>query len=124
MKLFKSNNCREKGAVAVEFALILPVLVLLLFGIIEFGRAYNAYVTVTHAAREGARLAAVGDFDTQVVEERAYPLDVTVEGPTYPNGNVHGEPVEVSVSYPYQLQIPLWGSLNFDLSSTGVMRIE
>lgn len=51
----------ERGAVAVEFALVLPILVALLLGIVEFGRAYNAQVTVTHAAREAARTMAVED---------------------------------------------------------------
>ncbi|MFD1214474.1 TadE/TadG family type IV pilus assembly protein [Arthrobacter sp. GCM10027362] len=49
----------ERGAVAVEFALILPILVALLLGIMEFGLAYNAQITVTGAAREGARAMAV-----------------------------------------------------------------
>lgn len=52
---------RDRGAVAIEFALLLPVLLLLLFGIIDFGRALNASITLTQAAREGARLAAVAD---------------------------------------------------------------
>ena len=49
----------DRGAVAVEFALLLPVLVLLVFGLIDFGRVLNAQITVTQAAREGARLAAL-----------------------------------------------------------------
>lgn len=49
----------ERGAAAVEFALVLPVLVLVLLGIVEFGRAYNAQITVTSAAREGARVMAI-----------------------------------------------------------------
>ena len=51
----------DRGAVAVEFALLLPVLVLLVFGIIDFGRILNAQITVTQAAREGARLAALAN---------------------------------------------------------------
>ena len=51
--------CGEGGAALVEFAVILPVLILLVFGTIEFGRAYNAKVTLTHAAREGVRSLAV-----------------------------------------------------------------
>ncbi|MCL6650418.1 MAG: pilus assembly protein, partial [Chloroflexi bacterium] len=39
----------------VEFALILPVLVLLIFGLIDFGRMFQAYVTIQHAAREAGR---------------------------------------------------------------------
>lgn len=49
----------ERGAAAVEFALILPILVSLLIGIVEFGRAYNAQITLTAAAREGARVMAI-----------------------------------------------------------------
>lgn len=53
------NDRSERGAVAVEMALLLPVLVLLLLGIMEFGRAYNAQVTLTNAARDGARAMAI-----------------------------------------------------------------
>jgi Flp pilus assembly protein TadG len=49
----------DRGAVAVEFALILPILIVLVFGIIDFGRAFNAQVTLSQAAREGARVAAL-----------------------------------------------------------------
>lgn len=49
----------ERGAVAVEFALLLPILVALLLGIIEFGLAFNSQLQVTNAAREGARAAVV-----------------------------------------------------------------
>ncbi|MDO5865652.1 MULTISPECIES: TadE/TadG family type IV pilus assembly protein [Paenarthrobacter] len=49
----------ERGAVAVEMALLLPVLLLILIGVIEFGRALNVQVSLTEAAREGARYAAV-----------------------------------------------------------------
>jgi Flp pilus assembly protein TadG len=51
---------RERGAAAVEFALLLPILLIVVFGLIDFGRALNAQVTLTEAAREGARLAALG----------------------------------------------------------------
>jgi len=43
----------------VEFALLLPLLLLIIFGIIDFGRALNAQITLTQAAREGARLASL-----------------------------------------------------------------
>jgi Flp pilus assembly protein TadG len=49
----------ERGAVAVELALVLPILLVLVFGVIDFGRAFNAQETLTQAAREGSRLAAV-----------------------------------------------------------------
>ena len=50
---------RDRGAAAVEFALVLPVLLLILFGIIDFGRMLNAQLTVNEAAREGARAMAL-----------------------------------------------------------------
>ncbi len=55
------RKARDRGATAVEFALVLPLLLLLVCGIIDFGRALNAQITLTQAAREGARLEALGD---------------------------------------------------------------
>ncbi|WP_255768018.1 TadE/TadG family type IV pilus assembly protein [Pseudarthrobacter sulfonivorans] len=49
----------ERGAVAVEFAILLPLLLMLVLGTIEFGRAYNARVTLTNAARDGVRVMAI-----------------------------------------------------------------
>jgi Flp pilus assembly protein TadG len=122
----RTGRPRDEGAAAVEFALVMPLLVLLIFGIIEFGGAYNAYITVTHAAREGARMAAVGQFDAAAVKARAYPLDaakVTVTGPTLvtdPSGDYY----QVKITYPYQLTIPLWDSQSLTLTSTARMRKE
>jgi Flp pilus assembly protein TadG len=45
----------ERGANLVEFALVLPLLVLLLAGVADFGRAFNNYIIITNASREGAR---------------------------------------------------------------------
>jgi Flp pilus assembly protein TadG len=58
------NRMRERGAVAVEFALVLPVLLLLVMGIIEFGRAYNTQIELTNAAREGVRVMAISNDKT------------------------------------------------------------
>ena len=55
---------RERGAIAVEFALLAPVLIMLLLGIMEFGRAYNAQIMLSSAAREGVRVMAVGNNPT------------------------------------------------------------
>lgn len=54
---------RERGAAAVEFALVLPLLIVLVMGIIDFGRVYSAQQTLTNAAREGARAMALGQSD-------------------------------------------------------------
>jgi len=56
----RSGQTTDRGSVAVEFALVLPALLLILFGIIDFGRALNAQITLTGAAREGVRLDALG----------------------------------------------------------------
>jgi hypothetical protein len=55
---------KEHGASLVEFALLAPLLILLLFGIIEFGWLFGQYNDVKHGAREGARLAAVDGGDS------------------------------------------------------------
>lgn len=51
----------ERGAVAVEFAILAPVLIMLLLGIIEYGRAYNAQISLSNAAREGVRVMAISN---------------------------------------------------------------
>ncbi|MGC9668324.1 TadE/TadG family type IV pilus assembly protein [Planosporangium sp. 12N6] len=50
----------DDGAAAVEMALVLPLLLFIMFGVIDFGRMLNAQITLTEAAREGARAAALG----------------------------------------------------------------
>src|SRR5205823_1234240 len=65
-----ATDARDRGSVAVEFALLLPVLLLIIFGVIDFGRAINAQITLTQAAREGARLDALG-YSTSAVQTRA-----------------------------------------------------
>ena len=73
MSRFKRFLRSSRGANAVEFALIAPIFILILMGIIDFGRIFNAYITITHAAREGARWAAVCDGCTvQDVRDRAH----------------------------------------------------
>ncbi|WP_324642613.1 TadE/TadG family type IV pilus assembly protein [Pseudarthrobacter sp. LT1] len=51
----------ERGAAAVEFAILLPLLLMLVLGTIEFGRAYNAQITLTNAARDGVRVMAINN---------------------------------------------------------------
>lgn len=60
-----SQPGRDRGAAAVEMALVLPMLLLIIFGTIDFGRMLNAQLTLTEAAREGARSVAVGQTATQ-----------------------------------------------------------
>lgn len=58
------STTKERGSVAVEFALLAPVLVMLLLGIMEFGRAYNVQISLSSAAREGVRVMAIGNDAT------------------------------------------------------------
>jgi Flp pilus assembly protein TadG len=53
------TNERDRGAVLVEFALVIPVLLMVMVGIIEFGRAYSYQESIQGAAREGARALAL-----------------------------------------------------------------
>jgi Flp pilus assembly protein TadG len=55
------SRASEHGAVAVEFAILAPVLIMILMGIMEFGRAFNAQISLTNAAREGVRVMAVSN---------------------------------------------------------------
>ncbi len=61
----------DRGAAAVEFALLLPMLLLIVFGIVDFGRAINAQITLTQAAREGARALSLGQADYQARAQQA-----------------------------------------------------
>ena len=100
---------RERGAAAVEFALLLPVLLLLVFGIIDFGRALNAQITLTQAAREGARLAAVGQPNvvgrTQAAAAGLNPVAVTVTA--CPPGAGPGAEAVVETSYVFSFVTPI-----------------
>jgi len=119
----------EKGASAVEFALILPILIILVFGIVEFGIAFNNYITITHAAREGARIAAV-DLNNpdlkNIIIERAYPVPITPDDITIstPEGTDIGDPVEVEITYNISITIPLVGSWDIPLKNKAIMRLE
>ncbi|MGO9079968.1 MAG: TadE/TadG family type IV pilus assembly protein [Streptosporangiaceae bacterium] len=103
------DGARERGAAAVEFALLLPVLLLLIFGMIDFGRALNAQITLTQAAREGARLAAVGQPNvvprTQAAATGLSPVTVTVTG--CPAGAGPDADAQVGVSYSFSFVTPV-----------------
>jgi len=117
----------ENGATSVEFAIILPVLILILFGIFEFGLAYRDYLAITHAAREGARLAAVGNYSEESVRERAYPVNpdsVSISYLSEDGAPRHGDPVEVSVTYNKPINIPLFAKTTVRLTSKARMRVE
>lgn len=60
----------EIGAEVVEFALVLPLVLLLLVGIVDFGLLFQQYQTITNAAREGARLAVLPGYGAADIEAR------------------------------------------------------
>lgn len=66
----------QKGQSLVEFALVLPLLILLLFGIIDFGRIFHAYLTIDHAGREAARIASIGNEDKVIIKTSAIGFSV------------------------------------------------
>jgi Flp pilus assembly protein TadG len=110
----------------VEMALVLPILVLLLMGIFEFGRAYNAKITLTAATREAVRVLAVTG-DTAAAEDAltlaSAPLDDALL--TFASTPCdEGEPTSVTATYPFSYNIPLFGSATITMSSTAVMRCE
>jgi len=103
------RRARDRGAAAVEFALLLPVLLLIVFGIIDFGRALNAQITLTEAAREGARLAALGQPNvvgrTQAAATGLSPVSVSVT--SCPAGAGPTANAVVGVSYPFSFVTPV-----------------
>jgi Flp pilus assembly protein TadG len=72
----------DSGAAAVEFAIILPILLLIIAGIVDFGRAYFTQVTLTNAAREGARAAVVRVSPPEVQTRTQSALGPLVAGTT------------------------------------------
>jgi Flp pilus assembly protein TadG len=114
----------DRGAALVEMAIMLPILVLLLFGIFEFGRAYNAKITLTHATREGVRvLSLTGDADAAAdrLLAASSPLDPALISISSTEC-VTGEPTSISASYPFSYNIPLFGAATISMDSTAVMR--
>src|SRR5579863_5400558 len=99
----------DRGAAAVEFALLLPVLLLLVFGLIDLGRALNAQITLTQAAREGARLAALSQANVvSRTQAAAIGLSgVTVTVTACPSGSGAASDATVQVSYPFTFITPL-----------------
>lgn len=114
----------ERGVAALEFALVLPILVMLLLGIVEYGMIFGDQLALTHAAREGARLAAVGKFDAATVISRAYPVTPTVTTSPNPVSSAkRGDPVKVTLTYAYDWTVlPIPGTIT--LTGSATMRRE
>ena len=75
------------GQALVEFALLLPLVMLILIGIVEFGRAWQAKQTLTDAAREGARVAVVGN-NQLTLDSVQYRVKVMIKGAGFDSSSV------------------------------------
>lgn len=144
----RSND--DEGAVLIEFALVISLFFMLVFGMVDFGLAINAKTQLTNAGREGARIGTV-DLDPAVVEARVReaadnldqtilivtvtcenPDDTPCNGPGFPSGDLGnaeaGDSVVVTLDYKYSLITPLPGFIDtdnkIDLQSVTEMRVE
>lgn len=119
----RTHESNQRGAAMVEMALVLPILVMLLLGIFEFGRAYNAKITLTHAAREAVREYSItGDADLAgaTLVASVVPLDpdlVTMST----TDCTRGLPTSVTATYPFTYSF-LFGEATITMTSTAVMR--
>lgn len=111
----------------------MPVLLLFVFGIIQFGLIFNGKITVTSAAREGARLAVVGADETAVKERVkdtavALLLDVPDSGIIVtPDYEGDAEKLSVKVNGTVDIIVPMLNIFtgpNFAVSSESIMRVE
>jgi Flp pilus assembly protein TadG len=128
--MLKNETIRHKGQALVELALVLPILILLLFGIIEFGRILNAYIMVSNASREAARYYSIRskeiDISTKVrdlVSEKTPNLNIVKSEITINPENLGTSEEKVTVTVPCNLQLitPIVKDI---ISSTGTFKIE
>jgi Flp pilus assembly protein TadG len=136
----------ERGAVLVEFALVLPLLLILVFGMLEFGKAFNYWIDTTHLANEAARWAVVNHNPgagtlQEYVKGQANTLELRDGGTasipsgdeaevciSFPSGTDNvGDPVQVTVTATYHW-IPFVGdrigSANVTITGSATMRLE
>ncbi len=131
---------RTRGQALVEFALVFPVFILVLAGMVDFGLGLYSYMTIINAAREGARLGATAcstagcpgvSARTTAMAGGMSPLTVTVTCITA--GGVSsscttaassGDTVKVQVDYTYHMIWPLTFGTSIPLSSSVSMMVE
>jgi Flp pilus assembly protein TadG len=107
----------EDGQAMTELALVMPIFAMLLLGIVQFGIAFNNYLTLTDATRAGARRAAVSRFvgdqgaSAKIAVENAASgldpakLDANITVTSSPDWSTTGSQVSVTASYPYSINI-------------------
>jgi Flp pilus assembly protein TadG len=121
----------EKGAAIVEFALVVPLLLLLLWGIVDIGRAFYTLNNLASAVREGARTAAVMSTDptsaaNQTIIKNTVVQDINPIGPPLKTAQVvvtlANRQVTVQANYPFApLVLVGW---NFTVSRSAIFRWE
>ena len=140
----RSTHGPEAGAALVEFALVLPILLVLLFGMLDFGKAFNYWIDQTHLANEGARWAAVnknpgGGTLQEYIRSQANTAELRDGGTasvpgaieiciSFPNGTSQvGDPVRVTASASYNWLPFLGGRIGItstSISASATMRLE
>ena len=124
----------ERGQTMTEFALVLPILVLLLFAVVQFGIVFHNYITITDAARVGARKGAVALYGTTSPASAAEAAarasadnldqgDLTVAVSASPSWQ-KGSDITVTASYPYEISLLGIAVQSGDLTSSTTERIE
>lgn len=117
----------DRGAAAVEFALVLPLLLLLIVGMVQFGRVYSMQIQLTGAANDGARYLSVNPTDAAGARTRtqnaapnlgltAGEIAVTATAPCTPTNTV-----AVVASRVFVFNIPILPLPNLPLTGRGVM---
>lgn len=120
---------REKGQSIAEFALVLPVLIIVMAGLLDLGRLYYSYVAITDAAGEGAAYAAIHPDDTDGIVARAQDACgglITIDEDLV---EVYSPPdippaIAVSVSYEFTLVTPFVNALLPDGLTLQAVAIE
>ena len=126
----RDRTRRERGAAAVEFALVFPLLLTIVLGITEFGIAFSTQARISQAAREAARTMAVGDTSTNArnAARAAAPgvaltdAQIAISPVTFV-GAAAGATASITITYPYTYLTGFFGS-GVTMTGTGVMRCE
>lgn len=111
MKIFRYLK-QNRGQAVVETAMMMPILILLLFGILEFGQVINQYIVLTAASREGARTAAVSNDTAARTAVADAVANINNNGLTvtiaYQDGiREQGKSVTVTVRKPIEVNTPV-----------------
>lgn len=108
-KLLRRRRSGRKGAAVVEFAVVLPVFLLMVLGMIEYGRLIMVQQIITNASREGARGAVIEGATNQSVNQlvTSYLEKASIRGatvtvsPSNPGNTKYGDPIAVTASIPF-----------------------